>query len=289
MRIAVCLSRLPDPKTVEADPITGEIDAGRTLYVLNPADAAALEIALRLKAPGDRVTALTVGPDEAESVLREALAVGADDVFRVWEEDRVKTRPLVTSLLIATALRTEGPPDLVICGARTLARGSGKVPALIAENLGWPAVTDVMELSLHAARVRFQRRLAKGGRAEGEVTLPAVLAVQADAARLRYAALPGLMSAARATIPVRHLPDLGLSPLDLNFPSPTFRMPMPPYARPRDVFMPDSRLPPDERAVQIISAGVAKRSGSVVEGPAEEMADTIMAFLAEHGFLDRPA
>ena len=119
MRIAVCLSRVPDPKTVEADPITGEIDAGRTLYVLNPADAAALEIALRLKAPGDKVTALTVGPDEAESVLREALAVGADDVFRVWEEDRVKTRPLVTSLLIATALRTEGPLDLVICGART--------------------------------------------------------------------------------------------------------------------------------------------------------------------------
>jgi len=53
--------------------------------------------------------------------------------------------------------------------------------------------------------------------------------------------------------------------------------------------MPDSRLPPDERAVQIISAGVAKRSGSVVEGPAEEMADAIMAFLAEHGFLDRSA
>ncbi len=289
MRIAVCLSRLPDPRTVEADPITGEIDASRTLYVLNPADAAALEMALRLRAPGDRITALTVGSEEAESVLREALAVGADDVLRVWEEDRIKTRPLVTSLLLAMALRAEGLPDLVVCGARTLAGGSGKVPALLAENLGWPAVTDVLEFSLHAARVHFQRRLARGGRSEGEVTLPAVLAVQADAARLRYATLPGIMNAERAVIPVRHLPDLGLSPLDLNFPSPTFRTPMPPYARPREIFIPDSSQPPHERAMQITSAGVAKRSGRIVEGAPEELADAIVEFLAERGFLDRSA
>ena len=287
MRIAVCLSCLPDPKTVQADPITGEIDASRTLHVLNPADAAALEIVLQLRSPTDKVTALTVGPEEANGVLRDALAVGADEVLRVWEEDRAKTRPLVTALLLATALRTEGLPDLVVCGARTLAGGSGKVPALIAENLGWPAVTDVLEFDLHAARVHFQRRLARGGRSEGEVTLPAVLAVQADAARLRYATLPGIMSAERATIPVRHLPDLGLSPLDLNFPSPTFRTPMPSYARPREVFIPDSHLPPYERAMQIMSAGFSKRSGRIVEGDPEAMADAIVAFLAEQGFLDR--
>ena len=79
MRIAVCLSRLPDPDTVEVDPFTGDIDASRILHILNPADAVALELVLSLRSPGDRVAALTVGPVEAESVLRESLAVGVDE------------------------------------------------------------------------------------------------------------------------------------------------------------------------------------------------------------------
>jgi len=289
MRIAVCLSRLPDPNTVEVDPLTGALDLSRMLYILNPADAGALEIALRLRGEGDTVTALTVGPDEAESVLREALAVGADAVLRLWEEDRTATRPAVTSLLLATALRTEVLPDLVICGARNIAGGSGKIPALIAEYLDWPAVTDIIAFSIGDGRARFQRRLPRGARSEGEVTLPAVLAVEAGAAMLRYAGLPGLMQAQRAAIPVRHLPELGLSPMDLNFPSATVQATMPPYPRPRETFIPDSDLPPHERVAQIMSAGVVQKTGRIVAGPPEEMADAIIAFLAEQGFVDRPS
>lgn len=289
MRFAVCLSRLPDPETVEADPLTGGIDLSRTLPILNPADAVALEWVLRLRAPGDTVTALTVGATEAETVLRDALAVGADEVLRIWEDGRTATRPAVTSLLLATALRTGGLPDLVVCGTRSLACGSGKVPALLAEYLGWPVVTDVLDFTIHTARVRFQRRLARGARSEGEVTLPAVLAVEAGTATLRYASLPGLMKAKRAAIPLRQLPDLGLAPNDLAFPSPTAQAAMPPYPRPREIFIPDSTLPPHERTAQILSAGVAQKAGKTVEGSAEEMADAIIAFLRDRGFLDRPA
>jgi electron transfer flavoprotein beta subunit len=289
MRFAVCLSRLPDPDTVEVDPLTGDIDVSRTLHILNPADAVALELVLRLRSPGDRVTALTVGPIEAESVLREAAAVGADEVLRVWEDGRTATRPAATALLLATALRTEPLPDLIVCGARTLAGGSGKVPALIAEHLDWPVVTDIIEFSLQQSRACFQRRLAKGARSEGEVTLPAVLAVDSSAVSLRYASLPGLMKAMRATIPVRHLADLGLSPVDLNFPSSTVQAAMPPYHRPREVFIPDSSLSPHERVMQVLSAGVVRKAGRIVSGPPEQMADTIIAFLREQGFVDGPA
>jgi electron transfer flavoprotein beta subunit len=289
MRYAVCLSRLPDPNTVEVDPLTGEIDLSRILFILNPADAAALELVLRLRAPGETVTALTVGPGEAEGVLREALAVGADQVLRVWEEGRTATRPAASALLLATALQTQELPDLVVCGARTLAGGSGKVPALIAEYLDWPVVTDVAEFRLEPPKVSFQRRLPKGARSEGEVTLPAVLAVDAGAVALRYASLPGLMKAKRADIPVRHLADLGLSPVDLNFPSATVQAAMPPYHRPREVFIPDSMLPPHERVMQVLSAGVARKAGQIVSGPPEEMADAILAFLGEQGFVEGPA
>ena len=289
MRIAVCLSRLPDPATVEADPVDGGLDLSRAVYMLNPADGAALEMALRLRLAGDAVSALTVGPIEAEAVLREAIAVGVDEAVRLWEEGRATGRPAVTSLLLATALRAGGAPDLVLCGTRSVGSGSGKTPALLAAYLDWPVVTDILEFTVDGDRVRFQRRLARGARSEGEVILPAVLAVEAGTASLRYASLPALMMAKRATIPVRHLPDLGLSPMDLNFPTATVQATMPPYPRPRQIFIPDSGLAPDDRVAQIMSAGVAKKAGRVVEGSPEEMAESIIALLREHGFVDQSA
>lgn len=289
MRFAVCLSLVPDPDTIEVDPLTGEIDSERTLHILDPADAAALETALRLRKVADTVTAFTVGPVDSEQVLREALAAGADSALRLWDETRTSTKPAVTSVLLAAALRTEGLPDLVLCGWRSLARGSGKIPALLGEYLGWPVVTDIIQLEIQAARVRFQRRLARGGRAEGEVTMPAVLAIADDNLRLRYAGLPGLMQARRATIPVRDLPDLGLSPLDLGFPASTVHAATPPRPRPRTIFIPDGNLPPHERIGQILSAGVTRSASLLAEGPPEEMADTIINFLADRGFLDNPA
>lgn len=289
MRIAVCLARVPDPETIEVDPLSGEIDSGRMLHILNPADAAALELALRLRGDGDTMTALTVGDVEAETVLREALAVGADRALRLWEEGRTATKPAVTSLLLAAAMRTEGLPDLVFCGGRSLGRGSGKLPALLGEYLDWPVVTDIVHLETQAARVYFERRLARGGRSEGEVTMPAVLAIAAENVRLRYASLPLLMQARRAPIPVRHLPDLGLSPLDLNFPASTVHAATPPRPRPRTLFIPSGDLPAHERVGQIMSAGVSRSGAHLVEGSPEEMADVIFDFLRDRGFLDQPA
>ena len=289
MRFAVCLSRLPDPETVEVDAFTGEIDRSRILHILNPADGVALEWALSLRSSGDVVAALTVGPEESEIVLRDALAVGVDETLRIWEDGWTETRPAVTSLLVATALQMGGLPDVVFCGTRSLAGGSGKVPALIAEHLDWPVVTDVMEFSIRDDRIEFKRRLPKGARAEGEVTVPAVLAVEPSKVELRYASLPGMLRAKRATIPVHHLLDLGLSPMDLNFPSATGHAAMPPYSRPREIFVPDHTLPPHERIAQIMSAGVKQKSGRVIEGTAEEMADSIIAFLSEQGIVDTSA
>ncbi|NBC31501.1 MAG: hypothetical protein GVY13_02380 [Alphaproteobacteria bacterium] len=289
MRIAVCLARLPDPETVSVDPITGGVDFSRTLHILNPADACALELALQLRGPGDSIAALTVGPPEADGVLRDALAVGADEVLRLWDEGSASTRPAVTARLLAAALAMDGVPDLVLCGSRSLAGGSGEVPALLAEYLGWPVVTDVLAFDVQAARVQVQRRLARGARSEGDVVLPAVLAVEPGTAALRYAGLPGVMAAKRAAIPVRHLPDLGLSSMDLRFPSATVQAAMPPYPRPREIFIPDSALSPEERAVQILSAGMTHKAGRVIDGTPEEMADAILDFLDENGFMESAA
>jgi electron transfer flavoprotein beta subunit len=287
MRIAVCLKYVPDPATIEVDPLTGAIDSVRTLYMLNPADRAALEMALRLRPKTGTVQALTVGPPEAEAVLRDALAVGADSVLRLWDDSHEYTKPHITSLLLATALQLEELPDLILLGSRSVDRGSGKIPALLAEHLNYPVATDVTFFEIEEQSVLIQRRLSRGARAEGEMTLPAVLGLEEGVAQLRYASLPGLIAAQQATIPVHDLAGLGLSPSDLNFPTVTLSEVMPPRPRARAIFMPDSKLPPHERVAQIMSAGVASKSGQVLEnGSPEEMADAIIEFLQQRGFLE---
>jgi len=289
MRIAVCLKYVPDLDTVEVHPLTGEIDPVRTLYMTNPADEAALEIALQLRSNIGEVTALTVGAEHTETVLRDALAVGADRAVRLWDEDFTETHPSMTALLLATALKTDNLPDLVLCGDRSVDRSTGKVPALLSEHLDWPVVTDVTAFELNQGTARVLRRLERGARAESEVRLPAVLGLEAGLARLRHASLPGLMAAKQAQIPTKTLSDLGLSLQDLNFPIPTLREAMPPKPRPRAIFIPDSRQAPYERVAQIMAAGVVKKSGKVLEGPPEAMADAIIEFLREHGFIGQSA
>lgn len=287
MRIAVCLKFVPDPTTIEVNPLTGVMDPVRTLYMMNLDDAAALETALRLRTETGMIKALTVGAPESEAVLRDALAVGVDATVRLWDDTHAFTKPSVTSTLLAAALRLEALPDLVICGARSLDRGAGKVPALLGEHLDWPVVTGVTKLEISGDRALVQRRLARGARAEGEVKLPAVMGLEDSVARLRQATLPGLMRAKGATVPVLNLEDLGLSVQDLQFPSVTLHEVMPPAPRPRAIFIPDSSLPPEERAAQIMSAGVAEKSGQVLSGLSpEQMADAIIDLLRARGFLE---
>ena len=113
MRIAVCLKYVPDPGTIEVDPLTGLIDLGRVLYMMNPADESALELALRLRPPQGTVTVFSVGPVAADRLLLDALAAGADAAVRVWDDELANTKPPITAILLAAALRTAGLPDLV--------------------------------------------------------------------------------------------------------------------------------------------------------------------------------
>ncbi len=85
MNIFVCVKQTPDSSSVYIDPISGQVDYERFVQVLNAADACAVEAAVRLKEQfGGSVTAITLGPLEAEGALRAALAIGADTAARLW-------------------------------------------------------------------------------------------------------------------------------------------------------------------------------------------------------------
>ncbi|MDG4552926.1 MAG: hypothetical protein P9E24_01555 [Candidatus Competibacter sp.] len=289
MRIAVCLKYVPDPSTIEVDPLTGLIDAGRVLYMMNPADESALELALRLRPSNGTVTVFSVGPVEADRLLQDALAAGADAALRVWDDSLGSLKPIVTTMLLAAALRVKELPDLVLCGGHSVDRGSGTVPALLAEHLDWPVATDVTQFELRSGRMRVQRRLARGARAESEVTLPAILGLESGLVHLRQASLPNLMRVKHTPIPLYGLEELGLSPQDLHFPAMTLHEVMPPRPRTRVMFTPDIHGSVQERVAQIMSAGVAGKTGKILEsGTPEQQADAIIAFLRQRGFLEQP-
>jgi len=285
MKIAVCLKYVPDLDTVEVNPFSGEIDSSRLLYLLDPAGESALAVGLRLRGESGTILALTVGPPSSEAGLREALAAGADRALRLWHAPWSSTEPLRTAALLAAALRREGLPDLVLCGTKSADRGSGQVPARLAELLSWPVVTAVAHLEYQAGQAQVQRRLERGVREVVAVRLPAVLALEPDLARLPHASLPRLISAQRARLPCYDLSELGLAPTNLESPRPIRRVTLPPRPRPRAIFTPPSSDPAHERIEQILSAGVTRPPGRLLEGPPAPMAAAILDFLRERGLL----
>jgi len=136
--------------------------------------------------------------------------------------------------------------------------------------------------------MRVQRRLARGARAESEVTLPAILGLETGLVHLRQASLPSLMRVKHTPIPLYGLEELGLSPQDLHFPAMTLHEVMPPRPRARVMFTPDCHRSAPERVAQILSAGVAGKAGQILDsGTPEQQADAIIDFLRQHGFLEK--
>jgi electron transfer flavoprotein beta subunit len=176
--ICVCIKQTPDSASVYVDPITGNVDYERFVQVLNPADACAVEAAVRLKEAlycrgdprgrpeiGDTcgrpeigdprgrsdctIKALTLGPKDAEGALRAALALGADSALRLWNASAGEWGPFTVAAALAGYLKSETfLPDLVLCGDSSSDWSSGIIGPALAEQLDLPQVTSVMQLSI---------------------------------------------------------------------------------------------------------------------------------------------
>src|SRR5712691_2934495 len=118
MHIYVYIKQTPDSSSVYIDPITGQVDFERFVQILNPADACAVEAAVRLREQlGGTVLALTLGPEDAEAALRAALATGADKVLRLWCPQAAEWGPFTVATALAACIQREAPAtDLILCG-----------------------------------------------------------------------------------------------------------------------------------------------------------------------------
>lgn len=283
--IVVCLKQVPDPLSVEIDALTGAINQARLIYITNPADATALELALQWRdKTGDcRVDVVTYGPERADKMLREALAVGADSVTRLWSNRAGANSPFVTASALATFIQPL-QPAIVLCGTRSVDNASGQVPGYLAEFLGLNQATKVTSANfdLPTQQIEVERKLERGKRERLRLSLPSLIAVETGIASLRYASFPALLSAQKATVPI----------IEPTFSKPRNNVTLTeiktPRPRPRQIFMPDPNLPAAARIEAILNGGAAvkRKKNELVEGTPQEQAERILEYLEQNGFLD---
>ncbi len=178
-------------------------------YEINEPDAYALEAGLQLKEKhGGEVIALCAGPARAAQTIREALAKGADRAIHIEEDDLGSWDPLAAAKLLAAALRAE-TPDLVLTGLQSDDFGYGQTGVIMAELLGMPHATIVMEVEKQDGGIRVKRELENGWFQHVEMPLPALLTIQSGISKLRYATLMGIKKAKTREIKRVTAADLG--------------------------------------------------------------------------------
>ncbi len=191
----------------EVDPVTGAVHTDARTSGLSAADASALEWALRAAAIwGDEVLALGAGGPAADAVLREALAAGATRAARVELDPGAPSATVAVALAGAIVAETGSgsPLRLVCCGDHSLDRGSGSVPAFLADRLGAAQALGLLHLEFAPdGTVDALRRLDGGRREQVRATGPVVVSVEGGTAALRRGALAATLAAGRAPI-ARH-------------------------------------------------------------------------------------
>jgi electron transfer flavoprotein beta subunit len=201
MKIAVCIKQVPTrewhPRLNDDKTWIRDQDAA---FEMNEPDAYALEEALRLKERhGGEVVVCSAGPGRVAQVIREALARGADRAIHVEDEGLAAADAFVTSAALAGAMRDDRF-DLILTGLQSDDHGFAQVGVILAEKLGLPHSTIIMEVQVQDARVRVKRELEGGWFQWVEMPLPAVLTIQSGINQLRYATLKGIMAAKKKEI-----------------------------------------------------------------------------------------
>ncbi|WP_425575337.1 electron transfer flavoprotein subunit beta/FixA family protein [Nocardioides daeguensis] len=181
--------------------------------LLSELDEYAVEQALQIKEKrADEeitVTALTVGPAEAEAAVRKALQMGADKAVHVQDDAIAGSDAVATSLVLAKAIEKIGVPELVVGGLASTDGGLSVVPAMLAERLGLPQVTLAAVVETQGDQVRIKR----DGDTATEViggTLPLVLSVTDQSGEARYPSFKGIMAAKKKPLESLTLADIGV-------------------------------------------------------------------------------
>lgn len=261
MRIYVCVKQVPDTSGKVAVNENGTLDRASMATIINPDDMSAMEAALRLKdAAGCQVTAVTMGPPPAEGMLRELIAMGADDAVLISGREFGGSDTFATSQIVAGALSHlgVGEEDIIFCGRQAIDGDTAQVGPQIAEKLNLPQVTYAAEIEKEGRTLKV-RRLLEDGYMTIEVQTPCLITCVKELNDPRYMTVRGILECYKKPVEVLDFEALKDEPLiDLD----TIGL----KGSPTNIFR--SFTPPQKGAGQMLS------------GSGEEMVNELVSQLA---------
>jgi electron transfer flavoprotein beta subunit len=169
-------------------------------FEVSESDGYALEEALRIKEKvGGEVVVCSMGPQRAKSVIKDALSRGADRAIHVLGDSVTHLSPFAAASVLAEAVREE-QADLIMTGLQSDDYGYGQTGVILAEILGLPHATIVIEIDATGAELRVKRELESGWYQWYTMPTPALLTIQSGISQIRYATLKGIMAAKKKEI-----------------------------------------------------------------------------------------
>lgn len=181
MNIIVCIKQVPDTTKVEVDPVTGVLKRNGIDSKMNPYDLYALETALRIKEElGGSITVISMGPPQAEAVIRESYSLGTDAGILLTDRAFAGADVLATSKALASGIDAAGDFDLIICGKQSTDGDTAQVGPEISEWLGLPSVTNVTAVHEVTDKTITVSRELPAASEKLMLTFPCLISVEKD-------------------------------------------------------------------------------------------------------------
>ncbi|MGV1099260.1 electron transfer flavoprotein subunit beta/FixA family protein [Thiovibrio sp. JS02] len=217
MKIIVCVKQVPDAKDVRLDPKTNTLARDGVQSIMNPYDRHALEEAVRLKEKhGGTVTVVSMGPPQAEAMLREAVSCGADEIVLVSDRAFAGADTWATTYTLSMAIRKLDDFDLILCGKQAIDGDTAQVGPGLAERLRIPFVAYVRKIRECDGKAMQVERLMDDGYDLLEVPLPALFTVVKEINEPRIPSLKGKMKAKSIQLTVLNAGDIEADPEQLG-------------------------------------------------------------------------
>jgi len=212
MNIVVCIKQVPETNEIGWNQETGVLNRTGIQGILNPNDKNALEAALQLKeSHGGIVAAISMGPPQADEILREAIGMGVDKGVLLSDKQFAGADTWSTAYTLALALKKIGGFDLILCGKETADGMTAHVGPQVAEFLDLPQLTCAMEIEIRIKNntVRIKQKLEHGFRVL-ETSFPTVITVEREINQPRIPPMDSIMEAYREKeVVVWGMEDLG--------------------------------------------------------------------------------
>ena len=195
MKIVVCIKQVPDTTEIKIDPVAGTLIRTGVPSIMNPDDKGGLEFALQLKDNYNaQVTVITMGPPQADAVLREAFAMGVDRAILLTDRVFAGADTLATSNALAAALKNIDY-DIIITGRQAIDGDTAQVGPQIAEHLGLPQISYVTDLKFDGEKTFTVKKETEDGYQLLSVDAPCLFTVLASANKARYMSVAGIIDA----------------------------------------------------------------------------------------------